>query len=123
MLERIRKAKPRTLSMINLTTHQELTDQIESNQALLVLFGGVDCGVCQVIKPQLEKLIGQNYPEMKTVYADCQTYPELGAQASVFSLPVVRVYFEGQLFLEEVKAFSLGKLVADLERPYSLMLV
>ena len=108
--------------MINLTTHQELTDQIESNQAVLVLFGGVDCGVCQAIKPQLEKLIGQHYPEMKTLYADCQTYPELGAQASVFSLPVVRVYFEGRLFLEEIKAFSLGKLVADLERPYSLML-
>ena len=108
--------------MINLTSHQELTNQIKSNQAVLVLFGGINCGICQAIKPQLEKLISQHYPEMKTVYADCQSYPELGAQASVFSLPVVRVYFEGQLFLEEVKAFSLGKLVADLERPYSLML-
>jgi thioredoxin-like negative regulator of GroEL len=108
--------------VINLTTHQELNDHIQSNQAVLVLFGGVDCGVCQVIKPQLEKLIGQHYPEIKTLYADCQSYPELGAQASVFSLPVVRVYFEGQLFLEEIKAFSLGKLLADLERPYALML-
>jgi thioredoxin-like negative regulator of GroEL len=109
--------------MKHVENFETLQNLIDHTQATLVLFGGEHCGVCQVIKPKLEEMLITRYPEMTVVYADCQRYPSIGAQSSVFTLPVVRVYFEGQLFIEEIKAFSLSKLLKDLERPYKHLIV
>lgn len=105
--------------MKHVESFETLQNVIDHSQATLVLFGGEQCGVCQVIKPKLEQMLMTTYSEMTAVYADCQRYPSIGAQSSVFTLPVVRVYFEGHLFIEEIKAFSLSKLLKDLEKPYN----
>lgn len=104
--------------MLDVNSFDELTDLLVQSKASLVLFGGENCGVCTAIKPRLEKLLNSAYPELRLLYVDCQRSQDICAQNSVFSLPVVRVFFEGQLFLEEIKAFSINKLVTDIERPY-----
>ncbi|WP_296533427.1 thioredoxin family protein [Rhodoferax sp.] len=98
-------------------------DQIEhlkATQAVLLLFGGPQCGVCQAIKPKLERLMVQKYPEIALVYIDCGESPDICAQHSVFSLPVVHFYIEGQLFLERGRSFSLLELGEEIERIYRL---
>ncbi len=45
---------------------------LQSNAAVLLLFGGPHCGVCQTIKPQLEKLAADEFPGLVTAYIDCQ---------------------------------------------------
>ena len=107
--------------MITVKSSDSLESLINESKAVLVLFGGENCGVCQAIKPKLRRQLNSTFPELELVYADCQLYPEVCAQSAVFSLPVVRVYFEGQLFCEEIKAFSLSKLVKDIERPYKTL--
>ncbi len=107
--------------MINIKSFDSLESLINESKAVLVLFGGEDCWVCQAIKPKLCQQLNSIFPELELAYADCQLYPEVCAQSAVFSLPVVRVYFEGQLFCEEIKAFSLSKLVKDIERPYKTL--
>ena len=99
------------------------TDQLEhlkATQAVLLLFGSPQCGVCQVIKPKLERLMAQQYPEIALVYIDCAESPDICAQHGVFSLPVVHLYIEGQLFLERGRSFSLFELEDQIERIYRL---
>lgn len=99
----------------------ELDQRIAQQPGLVVLFGGQQCGVCQVIKPKLAQMVSETYPSMQCVYIDCQQATELCAQKAVFSLPVVQVYFDGQRFIEKARSFSLPALLAEMQRPYAMM--
>lgn len=99
---------------------REQIEHLKSTQAVLLLFGGPHCGVCQAIKPKLEFLLAQHYPEMARVYVDCAGSPDICAQHGVFSLPVVQLYIEGRLCLERGRSFSLLELGAEMERIYGL---
>ncbi|HIC99797.1 MAG TPA: thioredoxin [Piscirickettsiaceae bacterium] len=94
---------------------------IQQEPAVMLLFGGAHCQVCQVIKPKIEALLAADFPQVKLVYVDCGEQTDLCAQQGIFSLPVVRIYFAGQLTGEWVRTFSLGQLADALARPYGLM--
>jgi len=93
----------------------------QTEDGLLIQFGGENCNVCHSIKPKLIELMAQHYPEVKCVYVDCHQDTEICSQHSIFSLPTIQVYFTGQKFVEEVRSFSLQKLIQDLERPYTMV--
>ena len=103
---------------------QEISDfnhlETIKQTAVFILFGGEHCGVCKSLRSQLEPLLIQHYPELPSVYIDCETSPEICAQHSVFSLPVVKAYIEGMLIIEENGAFSVKKMLQSIERPYNL---
>lgn len=105
--------------MQTISTSEQL-EQLKSNTASLLLFGGPHCGVCVAIKPKIESLIAQNFPDMALVYIDCEQTPDICAQHSVFSLPVIKLYIEGQLCLEMARSFSLKELASQIERIYGL---
>jgi len=107
--------------MQNIETLEELERLKQSEEGLLVLFGGKDCNVCHSIKPKLIELMEENYPKVKLVYVDCHVYTDICSQHSIFSLPTLQVYFTGQRFIEEVRSFSLQKVMQDLARPYSMV--
>lgn len=86
--------------------------------ATFILFGGPACGVCQALKPRLDAMLEEQFPEMQGVYVDCEKSPDICAQHGVFSLPVVKVYIEGMMVVEEAGAFSLQLLAQNMERPY-----
>lgn len=107
--------------MINISSEEALSELLRSNPAVLLLFGGAHCGVCQAIKPQLEKLASDEFPKLVTAYVDCQeTAAPVCAARSIFSLPVVQLWFGGQRFAEFARVFSLGELRSALGRPYRL---
>lgn len=101
-------------------TDINLIKSLASEGALFILFGGTTCGVCKSLRPQLKAMLEQNFPDMQGVYIDCEVSPEICAQYSVFSLPVVKVYIEGMLVAEEAGSFSIKQLIQTLERPYSM---
>ncbi|MDG6772760.1 thioredoxin family protein [Thiomicrorhabdus sp. ZW0627] len=107
--------------MQNIETLEELEQLKQSEDALLVLFGGKECNVCHSIKPKLIELMGESYPKVKLVYVDCHVVTDICSQNSIFTLPTLQVYFTGQRFIEEVRSFSLQKVMQDLARPYSMM--
>lgn len=107
--------------MINITELAELEQLIEQQPGLVVLFGGEHCNVCQVIKPKLEELITQRYPNLAACYIDCKKTSDICAQNSIFTLPVVKVYLNGQCFIEKARSFSLPGLMDEIQRPYSML--
>lgn len=108
--------------MINICSEEALSELLQSNPAVLVLFGGRHCGVCQAIKPQLEKLANDEFPKLVTAYIDCQEGAgAVCAARGIFSLPVVQLWFGGQRFAEFARVFSIGEVRSALERPYGFV--
>jgi len=107
--------------MHNIETLDELNTLKQSEEALLILFGGKECNVCHAIKPKLIELVEARYPKMKMVYVDCHVTTDICSQNSVLSLPTLQVFFTGQRFIEEVRTFSLTKVVEDIARPYLMV--
>ena len=87
---------------------------------LCILFGGESCAVCNVLSPKLDAEIRRRFPDLKYVYINCNNAPEICAQHTVFSLPVVKVFIEGMQVAEENGAFAIEQLMRKIERPYSL---
>ena len=108
--------------MKTLTTDAEIEQVLMHHPAVLVLFGGAHCGVCQAIKPQLDQLVAQDFPRMESVYIDCaQNAGQVCAGRGIFSLPVVQIWFEGQHFGDHVRVFSMRDIRSALERPYKTL--
>ncbi|MDL0433654.1 thioredoxin family protein [Marinobacter sp. TBZ242] len=61
--------------MKNICSEEALSELLQSSPAVLVLYGGASCGVCQAIKPRLEKLASEEFPKLVTAYIDCQEKP------------------------------------------------
>ena len=101
--------------MQNDIIHQQI-EHLKTTQAVLLLFGGSQCGVCQAIKPKLADLMAQQHPEIILVYVDCENSPSVCAQHGVFSLPSVQFYIEGRLYLERSRSFSLVELSDQMAR-------
>lgn len=106
--------------MLNTSDISTFNDVLRTHPTVFILFGGAHCGVCQVIKPKLERLLTDNFPEIEWLYVDCEQQPEICGQSGVFSLPTVKFYLEGQLSLEMSRVFSLSVLAQDIERLYRL---
>lgn len=105
--------------MQHITNMNEL-EQMKNNAAVFILFGGAHCSVCQSLLPQLSAMLEQQFPEMQGVYIDCEKSPDICAQHSVFTLPVVKAYIDGMKIAEEARAFSLKQLAQTIERPYTM---
>ncbi len=105
--------------MKQITTQQQLND-LQANAPLLILFGAPPCSVCQSLKLKLNQLLPEQFPQLQSAYVDCQATPAISAQHGVFSLPVLKVYLEGQLVLEQAGVFSLQQFTQDLRRWYDL---
>ncbi len=107
------------MPMESITSEQVLHERIAVS-ALLVLFGGAHCGVCQAIRPRIESMVAQSFPQVAMAYIDCAQAPAVCAQQGVFSLPVLRFYLGGQLVLERGRSFSLQEVGAEMERLWGL---
>ncbi len=106
--------------METVKTLAELDKLKQNEEAVLFLFGGKDCQVCHAIKPKLMALMLEHYPEIKLIYIDCHLTTDICSQNGVLSLPTLQVYFSGQKFIEEVRTFSVQKVVNKIARPYNL---
>ena len=107
------------MTMEPITSEQALHERIAAS-ALLVLFGGAHCGVCQAIRPRIESMVAQSFPQVAMAYVDCAQAPAVCAQQGVFCLPVLRFYLGGQLALERGRSFSLQEVGVEMERVLGL---
>ncbi len=107
--------------MNQLKDQTQLDSLKREKDAVLILFGGAHCGVCQTIKPQIFDNFSLKFTDLEMVYIDCEQMQEVCAQHGVFSLPVVQLFFMGQKFIEEVRGFSLLALEQEIEKIYVKM--
>jgi len=97
-------------------------ENIKNTQKAFVLY--ITDGTCNVgenITPKLEKLIKDHFPKIKLYYSYTSNTPEISAQLSVFTIPTVLVFFEGKLYIQKSRTFSLEALQHEIDRYYKMM--
>ena len=105
----------------NIISINEFEDFIRSSKAALVYFSNSECSVCKVLKPKVLDLLSENFPEIKPAYVDCEKMKELAAQNSIFTIPVVTIFFEGKESIRRTRNINLDELKSILNRPYELL--
>ncbi len=97
-------------------------EQLKKTEKAFVLY--ITDGTCNVgesVTPKLEKLITEQFPKLTIYYTYASQTPELPAQLSVFTVPTVLVFFEGKLYIQKSRAFSLEELGQEVDRYYKMV--
>jgi len=108
--------------MQHILTSIEEFENIKNNQkAFILCITDGTCSVGENIAPKLEKLIKDHFSKIKLYYSYSSNTPEISAQLSIFTTPTVLIFFEGKLYLQKSRTFSLEELKHKIERYYKMM--
>lgn len=86
----------------------------------VLVFSGQQCSVCTVLKPKVIELINDNFPSVEYSIVDIEQAPQVAAQHSVFTLPVIIVKVDKKESQRFVGSFSIVELKTHIERIISL---
>jgi len=102
-------------------TIEEINKTIDENLAVALYFSAPTCNVCHALKPKLFSAIEENFEQMQIISIDVSTSQELAASFNVFAIPTLLVFLDGKEFLRKSRHMSVEGVVAEIERPYSIM--
>jgi hypothetical protein len=83
-------------------------EALATNNLVLACFSGVNCSVCHVIKPRIESILAESYPEVTFIEIKTGNAPELAARFSVFTVPVILFFIEGKEYIREARTVDLS---------------
>jgi len=108
-------------SMEEIYNLQELQALITHENGLLLYFSNDACSVCKVLRPKVQELIRDEFPEMRLFYVDIEKSPLISGQYRVFSIPTILVYFQGREQVRFSRNIAMHQLKDAIKRPYSLV--
>jgi len=79
------------------------------------------CSVGENVAPKLEKLMATAFPKMKLYQTLNSELPELSAQLQVFIVPTILVFFDGKMYIQKSRSFSLSELELEIARYYKMV--
>ncbi len=98
----------------------EFDKAVNESQASLMYFSHEKCNVCKVLKPKVEELIINYYPEIDIYYIDTLKSPEISGQHRIFSIPTILVYFDKYELFRKSRSIGIEELRRAIDRPYSI---
>jgi len=103
-----------------ITSPEELKTVVNQSENLLVYFFSDSCAPCLSLRPKVEELIADRFPQMDLVYVDAGKFPILVSEYQAFSFPVLIFFFEGREYLRYSKYVSMAELRESIGRIYDL---
>ncbi len=103
-------------------TLDTINQTLNSHDAVMLYFSAPTCNVCHALKPKLIEAITSEFDTFITISIDISETPEIASHFSVFAIPTVLIFFQGREFLRKSRHMSVGEVVEDIRRPYTLML-
>ncbi len=100
---------------------EELTSNIKQNAAMMLYFYNDHCAPCLSLRPKVDEMAQQKFPEMKLKFVNSEGNESITAQYGVFSNPTIIVFFEGKEYKRFSKYISISELEEAIDRPYQLM--
>ncbi|MDC7220954.1 MAG: thioredoxin family protein [Spirochaetales bacterium] len=85
------------------------------SQFQLFYFTHPDCGVCHVVKPNVEALL-ERHPQLEGYHVDLADDPRIGGQTSVFMVPALLLFRDGRELFREAKYIVIDVIEPQLER-------
>ena len=102
-------------------TLESINQTLNSNDAVMLYFSAPTCNVCHALKPKLTEAIMEHFSTFVIESIDISETPEIASHFSVFAIPTVLIFFQGREFLRKSRHMSVGEVVEDIRRPYTLM--
>ncbi|MBN2805677.1 MAG: thioredoxin family protein [Prolixibacteraceae bacterium] len=96
--------------MKQITSNDQFDQLVEDFPMVLAYFSGPNCSVCASLKPKIEMLVEQQFPEVKFVEIPTENAAELSARFTVFSVPVVMFFVEQREYIREARNISVTEL-------------
>ena len=100
------------------TIEQALSTEI----AVALYFSAPTCNVCHALKPKLLEAFDANFKQLSVISVDISETPEIASHFGVFSIPTLLVYLDGKEFLRKSRHMSVDQVVAEIQRPYEIMI-
>lgn len=94
---------------------ERLEDLIAASPVFLLEFGSQTCGPCGAIRDKLSSWCSAE-AMADAVYIQVEEFPEIAAQAGVFSVPTIIAFVEGKAALQVSGYFSLEDFLAKVQR-------
>ena len=99
----------------------ELNEIIAGEKALMVYFFNDGCSPCLALRPKIQSMISEMFPNMKLVFVDSMKYPDIAANFKAFSNPVLLVFFEGKEYVRKSQFISISELQSIISRNYEML--
>lgn len=107
---------------ILMNTITDIQDTLKNSPAVMIYFSAPTCNVCHALKPKLLAALNNNFKGFEVISIDISETPEIAAHFSVFTIPTVLIYLDNQEFLRKSRHMSVDDVIAQIERPYSIMM-
>ena len=119
-----RDAKYRKLlvdAMYTEITSFEEFDKLKKEPAVLAYFSTEACNVCKVLKPKVQQLLKEKFPEVKMAYVKSDELPDIAGQHHIFAAPTILVFFDRRETIRKSRNIGISELQEAIARPYELM--
>ncbi len=100
---------------------EQLQEIVKKEEAVMLYFYNDDCPPCLSLRPKVEALLDNSFPEMKLVFVNSKRYPEIPASYGVFANPTLILFFDGKEFKRFSKYISTSELHQAIERYYLII--
>ncbi len=104
-----------------ITSVEEFESSKQENAAALYYFSHHECNVCKVLKPKVEELFTEEFPQTALFYVNTKESAEVAAQNSVFAVPTLLIFVDGRELVRKSRNIGLGELQETMQRPYEMM--
>jgi len=107
--------------MINITSSEEFETTISNNSGVLAYFSHDKCNVCKTLKPKIDEYFTKHFPKIECIYVDTEKFKDLVGKYSIFTVPVILIFFEGKETYRKARSIGVQELAELVERPYSII--
>ena len=99
-----------------LNTLEQIKDAIINDAGLIAYFYSDNCAPCKSLRPKVEELITEAYPNMQLYFINSEKHPRISAAFGIFSNPTLLVYFDRKEYLRKSKYISIPELSEGIDR-------
>jgi thioredoxin-like negative regulator of GroEL len=104
-----------------MNTIQNIEKTIKENIAVMVYFSAPTCNVCHALKPKLLEALDANFQEFVVESVDISVEEDIAPHFDVYAIPTVLIFLDGKEFLRKSRHMSVSEVIAEIERPYTIM--
>ncbi|MBE0661895.1 MAG: thioredoxin family protein [Bacteroidales bacterium] len=102
-------------------TFTEFEILLSSHPSFMLYFYNDTCGVCKTLRPQVEALVKEEFPEIRLIRVNATESRELAGQLRMLSVPGIVLFMEGQEIFRANGMISMNELHNRIARPYGMM--
>ena len=94
--------------MKKLENYEQILNKIKEEKYFLLYVSMNNCSICQINMPKVEKIF--NEQNFTAYYIEASEIPEAVGQLSLFSVPVVILFYEGREIHRQAKIIDFEEL-------------